>query len=844
MTSDSAVARWLDAAGRDVKYAVRTLRREPTFVAGVVLTFALAIGTNAAMVGLVTRLMLAPPPGIRGAERVAHARFRVGDDDGSSFVLSTTSYPTFRALRGVNGAFAAVAATRPDSLTIGRGPDAVLIPALAASGEYFSTLGATPALGRFFGPADDELPNGNSVVVLGNAYWQRTYAGDRAVLGREIVVDGQPFTIIGVAARGFNGDELSAVDAFVPLTRSMRGNADDWVSNRYMNLVSIVVRLREGVRAEVARQMASAALRDDAPAATGRRALDVELSPIIPGADARVSPRARIALWLAGVSIVVLLIATANVGTLLALRAARRRRELAVRLTMGASRGDLARQLLIESVLLSAIGAAVGLVFSRWFSDAVRATLLPDIAQSETFVDRRVLVVSIVVAAVAGVVAALAPLANAARADLSVQLRQGGGHGASGRLALQRTLVTVQVALSTLLLVGAALFVRSLERVQSQNLGFSTARLLYVTLDFRGYVAGVERDLAYYDALARVRALPVVTKATVVSGIPFGPHYIPPVSIPGLPWPPANVQIPIMYGATPEYLDMMGVALVSGRLLTARDGRGAPPVVLVNETMARTAWPGRSPLGACVRAGFGGGFPPSGEGNPAESAPCREVVGVVRDSRARSLRPEGNEDRLMQYYVPFEQLPESPRPDPSQVMGLMIRVRGEADHAAPVVQHAIQSTSVLRAFARTRPYQDLLDPQLRSWRLGATLFSAFGALALGIATVGLFGVVSYTVTQRTREIGVRLALGGSSETIARLVVGDAVRMVSLGIVAGVVASLAIGPLIASLLFQTSPREPASIAMAGAILLVATLVAAAWPAWRAGRVPPVVALRAD
>jgi predicted permease len=546
--------------------------------------------------------------------------------------------------------------------------------------------------------------------------------------------------------------------------------------------------------------------------------------------------------------VIVLLIATANVGTLLSLRSARRRREIAVRIAMGAGHSDLARQLLVESLLLAAIGAVVGLLLSRWFSDVVRATLLPNLASTDAFVDRRVLLASVVAAVLAGIVAGLVPLTQARGTNLSAQLRSGGGPGASGRLALQNTLVSVQVALCTLLLVGAALFVRSLQRVQSQDLGFSTAKLVWMTLEFRGYITGAERDLAYYDAVARVRTVAGVGSATVVAGIPFGPHNIPPVSIPGMakPFGPgSNVQIPIMYGATPDYLKMMDVALVSGRLLTDRDGRGAPQVLLVNESMARYVWPGQSALGKCVRIGFGGGgFPPQEGMNPADGAPCREVVGIVRDSRARSLRPERNEDRIMQYYVPFEQLPDSPIPDPSHVMGMMIHVNGDLDRVSAVMQRTIHATSAVPLYAHARHYQDLIDPQLRNWRLGATLFSAFSILALGIAAVGLFGVVSFVVTQRTQEMGVRLALGGTGRRVARLVVGDALRMVSIGLGIGVVAALAAGPVIASMLFQTSPREPASIAVAGVVLIAATLVAAAWPAWRAGRVNPVVALRAD
>jgi putative ABC transport system permease protein len=837
---------WLERIGRDLRYAIRTLRREPALVAGVVATFALAIGTNAAMFGLVTRLMLAPPPGIRDADRVAQVGLTLVTDDGDVFTTTTTSYPNFRLLRGQHAAFASVAASKPDTVTTGRNPNVAQIGVLSATGEYFATLGASPALGRFFGPADDEPLGGSSVIVLGHAYWQRTFGGDRAVLGHEIIVNDQPFTIIGVAAPGFNGDQLAEVDAFIPFSASMRSHGGDWMSNRYMNLVSIVVRLQNGVAPVAARQMASAALRDESSAAGRATAPSVELTSIVPGRASRQSPQAQIALWLAAVSLIVLLIATANVGTLLSLRSAKRRREIAVRLAMGAGKGDLARHLLVESALLGAIGAAVGLLLSRWFANIVRVTLLPSLAPTENFVDRRVLLLSLVAASFAGLFAGLAPLTQIGRTNLSAQLRDG-GHGASGRLAFQNTLVSVQVALCTLLLVGAALFVRSLQRVQSQDLGFSTAKLLWITLDFRGYVVGSERDLTYYDAVQRIRSVAGVANATVTAGIPFGPHNIPPVSIPGLTKPlgaGGNVQIPIMYGATPDYLKIMDVTLVAGRLLTERDGRGTPQVILVNESLARTAWPAQSPLGKCVRVGFGGSFPPPEGINPADAAPCREVVGVVRDSRARSLRPERNEDRIMQYYVPFEQLPETPMPNPSRVMGIMVRVSGDFDHTSALVQRSIHGMTTVPVFSRVRPYQDLIDPQLRSWRLGATLFSAFSLLALGIAGVGLFGVVSYVVTQRTQEIGIRLALGGTRQRVATLVVGDALRMVTVGVGIGVVGALAAGPLLASMLFQTSPREPASIAVAAVVLLSATVAAASWPAWRAGRVNPVIALRSE
>ena len=696
--------------------------------------------------------------------------------------------------------------------------------------------------GRFFGASDDAPPAGNPVVVLGDAYWRRAYGGDRSVLGQQIVIGEQPFTIIGVARAGFNGEQLAAVDLFLPLSATMRGSGSEWSTNHGMKIVSVVVRLRDGVSLATARTIATAAIRGESPA--DRATLSVDFDPVVPGSSSRQSAQSRIALWLAAVSLIVLLIATANVGTLLSLRAARRRREIAVRIAIGAGRGHLARQLVSESVLLASGGAAAGILLSHWFSGIIRSTLLPNLAPTNEFIDARVLAVSIVAAGVAGVLAALAPIAQVGGGgNLASELRTGGA-GASARMRFQNALVTIQVALCMLLVVGAALFVRSLERIQSQDLGFSAEHLLYVTLDFHGFVSGSERDAAYLAAVDRVRALAGVTGATVAAGIPFGPHNIPPMSMPNLPWPPVNVQIPIMYAATPDYLDIMRVRLVggAGRLFSARDTRGSPQVVLVNETLARTAWPGASALGKCIRVG---GMPTGGgDENPAASQPCREVVGVVRDARARSLLPERNEDRLMQYYVPFDQIPDPPFPDIPRVMGLVVRVPGDPLRMVGRVQRAIQSSSTHRVFALIRPYQDLIDPQLRSWQLGATLFSAFSAIALGIATIGLFGVISYVATQRTQEMGIRRALGGNAWAVARLVVGDALRRTVVGLAFGVVAVLLAGPVVAAMLFQTSPRDPASVATAGAILLVATLVAASWPALRATRVNPMVALRAE
>ncbi|MEP7347407.1 MAG: ABC transporter permease, partial [Gemmatimonadaceae bacterium] len=496
---------------RNLRYALRTFRREPTFVAGIVMTFALAIGANAAMFGLVERLMLAPPPGLRDADRIVRAQLRFTTESGEAYEMSTMSYPTFRDIASVGRAFSAVAAVKSDSVTSGRGADLSEVAVVQASGEYFAVLGAQPALGRFFGPSDDGLPDGNSVVVLSYAYWQRRFAGDASTIGREMIVDDQPFTIIGIAARTFNGADLSPVDLFLPLTAASRGAGFGWWSNPGMRFVSVIARLREGVSATAAGALVTSAVRNDPAAVVDNQLASATLESVVPGLSARESPQARIALWLSGVSLVVLLIATANVGTLLLLRAAKRRREVAVRIALGANRARLARQSIAESLVLALLGCGVGLILARWFAEAVRLVLLPNLAATERVIDGTVLIASIVAATGAGLLAGLSPLAQLGRRNLSLELRTG-GHGASARFLFQNVLVAMQVALCTVLLVGAGLFVRSLQRVQSQDLGFSTAHLLYVSLDFRGRVPALDRDAAHQNATRFLQTVPGVSR--------------------------------------------------------------------------------------------------------------------------------------------------------------------------------------------------------------------------------------------------------------------------------------------------------------------------------------------
>jgi predicted permease len=785
-------------------------------VAGVVATFALAIGANAAMFGLVTRLMLAAPPGVAEPQQIGRMPL-------------TTNYPEYLRVTSLEDAFSGAAAARDLRMIMGRGGEAKEVRAIAATGTYFTVLGARPSLGRFFDLRDDELPMGNTVAVLSHAFFQSRFAGERSVLGQEIELDGARYTVVGVAGRNFSGDNTAAVDVFIPLSAAMRNQGQGWWSNDQIHMISVIARARDGVSLE---------------SAAGRAG--IELESLLPS-SVRSSTQARIARWLMGVSMIVLIIATANVGTLLLLRALRKRREVAVRMALGASRARLVAQLTLESTLLAVAGGAVGLLISSWLGDVVRATLMPDLAPTDGLADSRVLGVTLALSVGAGLLAGLTPLALVAQRSLTADLSGSGTLGSRSRSRAQRALVGLQVALCTVLLVGAGLFVRSLDRVRSQDLGYSLDKLLWVDIDFRERLGGAREDEFHREVARKVTQLAGVTGASITQATPFGSFHVPPISVPGLTKAPSvNGQLPMLYASTPEYLRLMNVRLLQGRLFDARDRAGSQMVALVNETFAREVWPGESALGKCIRAGFPEPFEEPVDGMASASLPCRTVVGVVGNSRVRSLRPVNREASLMQYYVPFEQAPGPPVfvGEVPTVSGLIVAVAGEPADMAASVQRAIQSTATVPVYARVRPYQELLDPQMRPWRLGATLFVAFGALALTIAAVGLFGVISYIVSQRTREMGLRLALGGTASAVGGAVVTQALRMVGVGVALGLVAALAVGPRVRDLLFQTAPSDVLVLIVSAGTLLVVAIGAAALPAFRAARVSPMVALRND
>ncbi len=825
---------WADA-WRDLGLAVRTARRQPAFTLFIVLTLGLGIGANSAMFGILDRLLLSSPPHIVDPDGVARVFIEKSPKGRERFSMATVSYPSFRDL-AESRSMARVAAVATGQMILGSGADARAITASKVSGGYFELLGTRPALGRFFGEEEDQPPSGTAVAVVGHTFWTRDLGGSAAAVGSAIHLDGTVYTVIGIAPEGFTGDGLFAIDVWVPLQAGRASQPAGWRDDRGLRLVSLLGRLRPGVGRGPASEEATRLYRRGMEGQFFADPDDrVALTAMIPGVGpGGISEQGRIALWLSGVALIVFLIAIANVTNLLLQRASQRRQEIAVRLALGMGRLRLARQWVIESLLLAVLGGGVGLLVARWGGDLIRITLLPYMARPEG-IDWRLLGVTGATVLAAGLLAGLLPAFQAGSSSLLAALQSGRQARTFRRSRLRTGLLLVQTALSVILLVGSGLFVRSFHNVRTQDFGFSTASTLLATLQFAPGTPMSRQDDVYREALGRLRTVPGIVTVIPTDSLPFGPTSAPSLDVPGVDLS-VFPQSPFLNAAVPEYFDVMGMRILRGRAFTAADDAGGTPVAIVSETMAKTLWPGQSALGRCVRAGFV--FDPA----EVKQMPCREVVGVVNDARPRSITPEPQP--VMQFYVPYEQVPPAPVPDQPAISGLLIRTAGDPKLQVHPVQRALQSYASDLLYANVRPYQEIIDPKMRVWQLGATLFTAFGGLALAMAAIGLYGVLSYMVAHRAKEMGIRIAMGARSADLIRLVVGEGLFFAAIGIVAGGVAALLAGRWIEPMLFGTSPWDPAVLAGVAATLTLVALAASLLPALRATRTDPNLALRAD
>ena len=824
----------VEAAAQDIRYGLRGLRAKPGFTAAVVLTLGLGLGANVAMFGIVDRLMFRSPEFLRDPGHV-HRVYLGFTTRGNEQIENSFEYLRYLDLARWTTSFDAVAAFAERELAIGSRDDARETRVATVSASYFQFFDAHPALGRFFAASEDTIPAGAPVVVLSHGYWQTRYAGRTDILGKSIQIDRTMFTIVGVAPEDFTGVADATPPAmWIPIT-TFAGVVHEgetqttYYKNYSWGWMQMLVRRKPSVSVAAANADLTSAY---------RRSVIAEgvLDHSTPNLD-RMRPRAlagpvqfergpvagrdaRIVTWVTGVSLIVLLIACANVANLMLARSLRRRREVALRIALGVGRGRLVAQLLTEGILLAALGGIAGIAFAEGGSGILKSVLLREDVPLAIATDWRTLGFCAAVALSAGLLTSLVPALQSIRGDLAGALKAGAREGTHQRSRMRTALLVLQGTLAVVLLVGAGLFVRSLRNVRAVRLGFDVDPVLLVFGERRGTKLTDDEAASLARRLEeRALAIPGVESASRALTLPFWDSWSVSLFVAGIDSVRRLGRFTLQ-GGSPSYFHTFGTRIIRGRGITVEDTKNAPLVMVVSEAMARTLWPGRDALGQCVRVG-------------RDTMPCTTVVGIAENIKTRSL----TDDASLQYYMPIDQYhPESAH--------LMIRVHGDAGDYLETVRRTLQAEMPGSAYVVTHAMREVIGPQERSWQSGATMFVVFSSLALVLAAIGLYSVIAFDVAQRTHELGVRIALGAQVADVLRLIVGAGVRFAAVGIVAGLGIALATGRLVAPLLFGVSARDPLILGGVGVLLLGVAALASAIPAWRATRVDPNVALRAE
>ena len=832
----------------DLRYAVRSLRKVPLFTAIAVLSMAFGIAANTAVFTLVDQVVLRTLPVARPGELVqVSAR---GTENHGGFGATELSYAMYRDLRDHNQVFAGMFCRMQSGLTIIYGGRSELTNAELVSGTFFPQLGVRPAVGRLFSPAEDRVAGGHPVAVLGFNYWMSRFAGDPSIVGKAITVNGHPLEVIGIVQKGFDGlDFGQPPQVYVPITmQPQMGPAWLQLEGRRFRWVQVFARLREGVTVERAQvglqplyqsllnQEAVDAAFATASADTKKRFLEGRLT-VESASRGHSSLRASITtplMILMAVAAAVLLIVCANVANLLIARGAARHRELALRLAVGASRSQIVRLLLVESLVLAVAGAALGLVLAGWGASLLLGFFAtPDGPLAVTAEpDARILLFTSLLAVATAMFSGVLPAFRSTHVDLAPTLKGSGGGAVAEQPRLRKTLVVAQVALSFLLLIGAGLFLRSLQNLMAVDPGFRTERVLTfrVNPSLAGYNAEQARTFSQ-SLLDAVSLRPDVSSAAY-SFIPllgrgvWGMGF----TVQGYQ-PSAGESADSMVNAvSPGYFSAMGIPLLKGREFDTRDDRVLPPpdgwpyrVAVVNESFVQRYFKGANPLGRHI--GFGT--------DPGTPMPI-EIVGVARDSRYSGIR----EDPRPQVFVPYRQA------NGMENITMYVRTEQDPDSLMPSIRRAVAAIDPRVPIYGVSTMEDVVQRSVVNERLIAGLSVTLSTIATLLAVVGLYGVIAYTVTRRTREIGIRMALGALGSQIASGVLREAGMLVVVGLGLGLGAAWWLGRYVQSQLYGVTPADPATIALAAAALASVGVIAALVPARRASRVSPMSALRDD
>jgi putative ABC transport system permease protein len=798
----------------DLKYALRTIRRSPGFALAVVLTLALGIGANSAIFSVVHGVLLRPLPYGQPDQLVRiYGRY-------PEFGRTSTSLPDFQDWRSQSHSFQEMAARYNSAFVLtGEGePERVVADRVTAN--FLSTFGVRPLLGRGFLPEEEKMGGDDRVVILSYGYWQRRFAGDERIVGRQIQLSGQPYQVVGITPKDFRIQR--DVDLYAP------ARADTTLPRR-AEFMDVYARLKPGVSVQQADADLAGVLRhlaEEYPAtnATIR-------SEVIGLQDDMVHAVKPALIAFMGAVALVLLIACANVANLLLARAATRDREVAVRVALGAGRARLIRQLLTESVVLALIGGALGLAMATWAVAAVRSTdvqFLP--RQGEIGIDGTIVAFTIVLSVVTGLLFGLAPAIRLSRGSLSTTLREGARGSTGGSLARVRgALVLGEVAVALMLLVGAGLLIRSFDKLTKVNLGFDPSHVLTYSVTFPS-AKFRDRDQAaplYEALLERARSLPGVQHAALSADLPMDGASYWSFNIEGRPSRPsrpgAAPEDMQPFAVSPDYFATMHIPLERGRLITSADRGGTTPVAVISEEAVRRFFDdGREPIGSRITFG-----------NPSDPKSWMTIVGVVGNIAQEGVTAK-----------PYAQLYQSIDQAPARVVYVSLRTDRDPMLLASSVRGAVRSVDPDLLVNDIQTLEDRVTQNIARPRLSVLLLGGFSAIALLLAAIGIYGVMAYTVAQRTREIGVRMALGADPHKVKQLVVRQGMQPALIGVVVGLIAAFAASRLIASLLYGVSAIDPVTFVLVPLFLIAVALLATYLPARRATRVPPTVALQSE
>jgi len=808
---------------QDLRYGARVLLKKPGFSLIAVITLALGIGANTAIFSLVNTALLRPLP-VEQPNRLVSLNTGMGSGAQS---LPVSSYPNYRDFRDRNTSFNGMLAYRFVPVSLSRDKVNARLWGYLASGNYFDVLGVKPILGRFFTPDDDKVPGGHPVAVLTYECWQKRFAGDPQIIGKSVIVNGHNFTIIGVGAPGFYGSEIAyRPEIWFPMMMLEQIDVGNRLEARDNFNFFVQGRLKPGVslsEAEAELKLIANQLAREFP--NDNEGMVITLSPAGLFGSFMRGPIMGFAGVLAVVVGLVLLLACTNLANLLLARASERRKEIAVRLAIGAQRMRLVRQLLTESILLSVLGGALGLILAYWLVDAMMG-FKPHIdipISTDLYIDKRVLLFTLIVSLLTGLFFGLLPALQATKPDLVPALKDEASRGSYRRSWLRSGMVVLQVSMSLVLLICAGLVLRGLQRAQLLNPGFVPQQALELSFDLllQGYDEARTRE-SKKRLLERVRALPGVQYAGLSTAVPLSlSTNSNQICVEGQPEQRGlNVPMANTSSASPGFISAMGTRLLEGRDFTEQDGEANHGVALINETFARRFWSGQSAVGK--RFSF-----------RSYAGPWVEVVGVVEDGKYFSLSEEP---------TPF--VYSNLAPQNGSYLTMVVRTSSDPQLTTAAIRREFQQLDPTLPVYNAKTMVDHLALSLFPARVAAILLAGFGLLALLLAAVGIFGVMSYAVTQRMREIGIRMALGAGASGIFRLVVGEGVKLTVLGTALGLATAFAGTRLMSSFLYGVSALDIVTFAGVSLLLTLVALAACYLPARRAMKVDPLVALRCE